>query len=78
MKEIACELEISVKTAETHRHNFGRKLGNMNRSQLTAFALKHHLVDSSLVLWLWIRRSAYFPWNSIPAVSFLMGRDILI
>lgn len=34
LKEIATELNISVKTAETHRNNFGRKLGYLNRSQL--------------------------------------------
>ena len=52
LKEIASELNVSVKTAETHRNNFGRKLGYMNRSQLTAFALQHHLVAShQLVFW---------------------------
>jgi DNA-binding NarL/FixJ family response regulator len=34
IKDIANELHISVKTAETHRNNFGRKLGNMNRCSL--------------------------------------------
>jgi DNA-binding CsgD family transcriptional regulator len=45
MKEVANTLNISVKTAETHRNNIGRKLGHPNRSQLTAFALSHHLID---------------------------------
>lgn len=45
MKEVANELNISVKTAETHRNNFGNKLGHPNRSQLTAFAMKHNLVS---------------------------------
>jgi two-component system nitrate/nitrite response regulator NarL len=43
IKEIAVELDVSVKTAETHRNNLGRKLGHPNRSQITAFALKHNL-----------------------------------
>jgi len=38
LPEIAGLLGISVKTAETHRSNLGRKLGHPNRSQLTAFA----------------------------------------
>ena len=46
IKEIATELCVSVKTAETHRNNFGRKLGHPNRSQLTAFALEHNLVQT--------------------------------
>ncbi len=36
IKEIAGALNVSVKTAETRRNNFGRNLGHMNRSQLTA------------------------------------------
>ena len=42
LPQIAGLLQISVKTAETHRSNLGRKLGHPNRSQLTAFALTHH------------------------------------
>lgn len=47
IKDIANELNISVKTVETHRNNFGRKLGHPNRSQVTAFALEHHLIVNS-------------------------------
>jgi DNA-binding NarL/FixJ family response regulator len=46
MKEIADNLRISVKTAETHRNNLGRKLGHPNKAQLFAFALRHNLVDT--------------------------------
>jgi two-component system nitrate/nitrite response regulator NarL len=50
IKEIAVELDVSVKTAETHRNNLGRKLGHPNRSQITAFALKHNLVSSDQLM----------------------------
>jgi DNA-binding CsgD family transcriptional regulator len=46
MKEAAGHMSISPKTAETHRNNLGRKLGNPNKAQMFAFAIKHHLVDS--------------------------------
>lgn len=49
MKEIASELYISLKTAETHRNNIGRKLGNPNRSQLTFLALNNGLVTPDLL-----------------------------
>ena len=47
IKEIANDLCISVKTAETHRNNFGRKLGYPNRSQITAMALEHEPLAGS-------------------------------
>ncbi len=47
MKEIASRMNISIKTAETHRNNLGRKLGHPNRAQLFAFALKHGLISES-------------------------------
>jgi hypothetical protein len=40
-------LQISVKTAESHRNNLGRKLGHPNRAQMFAFAITHRLVDTS-------------------------------
>lgn len=45
MKEVAYNLSISIKTAETHRNNLGRKLGHPNKAQMFAFALRHNLVD---------------------------------
>jgi DNA-binding NarL/FixJ family response regulator len=47
MKEVASRLQISVKTAESHRNNLGRKLGRPNRAQMFAFAITHRLVDTS-------------------------------
>jgi DNA-binding NarL/FixJ family response regulator len=44
-KEIAASMGISVKTAETHRNNLGRKLNHPNRAQLISFALVHKLTD---------------------------------
>jgi DNA-binding NarL/FixJ family response regulator len=45
MKEVASYMNISVKTAETHRNNLGRKLGHPNKAQIFAFAILHKLVD---------------------------------
>jgi DNA-binding NarL/FixJ family response regulator len=50
MKEVASRMSISVKTAETHRVNMGRKLGNPNRSQLVALAIKFNLTDATQIL----------------------------
>lgn len=46
MKQVAHYMEISVKTAETHRNNLGRKLGHPNKAQIFAFALQHRLIDT--------------------------------
>jgi DNA-binding NarL/FixJ family response regulator len=45
MKEIAHTMGVSVKTAETHRNNLGRKLGHPSSAQLIAFSLMHGLVS---------------------------------
>lgn len=44
-KAIARELELSVKTIEKHRANLMRKLSLHNASDITRFALLHHLVS---------------------------------
>jgi hypothetical protein len=49
MNEIASELDVSAKTAETHRGSLGRKLGNPNHAQLTCLALSHGLVTHALL-----------------------------
>ncbi len=43
-KEIARELDISVRTAETHRQNVRRKLDARNAAELTMIAVRHGLV----------------------------------
>ena len=42
-KEIAQRLDVSVKTAETHRTNMMRKLGLHNVAGLTRYAIRHGL-----------------------------------
>ena len=44
-KEIARDLDISVRTAETHRQNIRRKLGAKNSAELTLIAVKNGLVS---------------------------------
>jgi DNA-binding NarL/FixJ family response regulator len=43
-KAVARELNLSVKTIEKHRANLMRKLSLHNASDITRFALNHHLV----------------------------------
>ena len=44
-KEIATRLNISVKTAETHRTNMMRKIGAHSLSDLVRFAIRNRLVE---------------------------------
>jgi DNA-binding NarL/FixJ family response regulator len=44
-KEIASRLNISVKTAETHRTNIMRKIDVHSLPDLTRFAIRNHLVE---------------------------------
>ncbi|HSR89383.1 MAG TPA: response regulator transcription factor [Candidatus Udaeobacter sp.] len=44
-REIAEQLEISVKTVDTHRGHVMKKLGLRNNSELTRFAVKHGYVQ---------------------------------
>lgn len=44
-KEVAGALDISIKTAETHRSNVMRKLGMHTVSELVRFAVKHHMIE---------------------------------
>ena len=45
VKEIGCELNLSVKTISTHRARLLRKMNMRNSAQLTHYAIKHKLVD---------------------------------
>jgi DNA-binding NarL/FixJ family response regulator len=44
-KELASQLGISVKTAETHRSNIMRKLGLRSVSEVVRYAIRNHLVE---------------------------------
>jgi DNA-binding NarL/FixJ family response regulator len=44
-KEIALALNISVKTAETHRVNIMRRLGMHSVSQLVRYAVKNYIIE---------------------------------
>lgn len=44
-KEVAATLNISVKTAETHRANIMRKLEMHSVSELVRYAVKNHMIE---------------------------------
>jgi DNA-binding NarL/FixJ family response regulator len=44
-KEVAVALNLSVKTAETHRSNLMRKLGLHSVSELVLYAVRNHIVQ---------------------------------
>jgi DNA-binding NarL/FixJ family response regulator len=44
-KEVASMLDLSVKTAETHRFNLMRKLGFHSRSELVLYAVRNHIIQ---------------------------------
>jgi DNA-binding NarL/FixJ family response regulator len=46
-KEVACLLNLSVKTAETHRSNIMRKLGLHSVSELVLYAVRNNIVQVS-------------------------------
>ena len=43
-KEVACHLDLSVKTAETHRSNIMRKLNLHSVSELVLYAIKNNMI----------------------------------
>ena len=48
-QEIAAQLFISVRTAETHRAHIMQKLSLSSRAELVRYALEHDLIESSVV-----------------------------
>jgi two-component system response regulator NreC len=44
-REIGEQLDLSVRTVETHRAHIQQKLGLTTRPELTRYALQHGLVD---------------------------------
>ena len=46
-QEIAAQLFISVRTAETHRAHIMQKLSLSSRAELVRYALEHDLIESS-------------------------------
>lgn len=46
VKEIAPELELSVKTIEAHKHNLMKKLGIHDKLELLTFAIKHGFIEN--------------------------------
>ncbi len=44
VKEMASQLDISVRTVETHKYHIYRKLGINNQVELMNFAIKNQLV----------------------------------
>ncbi|MGH9546147.1 MAG: response regulator [Terriglobales bacterium] len=47
-KEVACHLNLSVKTAETHRSNVMRKLGLHSVSEVVIYAVRNGIVQVNL------------------------------
>ena len=46
-KNVAAELEISVRTVETHRKNIKRKLGISSTAGLTRYAMEHGVLQGT-------------------------------
>ena len=45
-KEVARQLGITVKTAETHRNNIMRKMGFDSLADLVRYAVRNRIVDA--------------------------------
>ncbi|WP_050522424.1 response regulator transcription factor [Pseudorhodobacter wandonensis] len=46
-KDVACALDISVRTVETHRKNIKRKLGIASTAGLTRYAMEHGVLQGT-------------------------------
>jgi hypothetical protein len=49
-KEVACLLDLSVKTAETHRSNIMSKLGLHSISEVVLYAVRNNIVQALNVM----------------------------
>jgi DNA-binding NarL/FixJ family response regulator len=45
VKEIACDLNLSVKTVEAHKFNLMRKLDIHNKAQLVQYAIQKKIIQ---------------------------------
>jgi DNA-binding NarL/FixJ family response regulator len=45
-KRIAAKLNVSFKTAATHRYNIAQKVGNSNPAILTRYAIRSGLIEA--------------------------------
>ena len=50
VKEIACQLNLSVKTVEAHKFNLMRKLDIHNKAQLVQYAIQKKVIRIPLAV----------------------------
>ena len=65
-KEVAVDLDLSVKTAETHRSNIMRKLGLHSISELVLYAVRNNIVQVATGA---VASPAPLPAVDVPTVS---------
>jgi len=69
-KEVACHLNLSVKTAETHRSNIMRKLGLHSVSELVLYAVRNNIIQVTADIPIAPAEAAVAAPPSADAVSF--------
>jgi DNA-binding NarL/FixJ family response regulator len=65
-KEVACHLNLSVKTAETHRSNIMRKLGLHSVSELVLYAVRNNIVQVTV-------GASYLPAAAVDSAQVALG-----
>ena len=65
-KEVACHLNLSVKTAETHRSNIMRKLGLHSVSELVLYAVRNGIVQVTVGM-------LYLPAGAVKSAKAALG-----